>query len=183
MDNFDRIKANTVTLTNINILSVYLKEMTSGWFYECNSRNNDNYENDIDKSVAYVKIPGSYTIFVHYSELYDIIKNKYNIVFYKDTGKKILKTISHDNAYSVHFNSRPNYVGASHCQKGSDIQIHELYKARSSGASRSSRASSDALLDNAIKIVKMNKPKAKSTSVRKSVSSEKLKKRLMAESL
>ena len=84
---------------------------------------------------------------------------------------------------SVPFNSRLDHVGASPCQKGSDIQIHELYKARSSGASRSSRASSDALLDNAIKIVKMNKPKAKSTSVRKSVSSEKLKKRLMAESL
>ena len=179
MDNFDRIKANTVTLTNINILSVYLKEMTSGWFYKCN---NDTM-NDIDKSIAYVKIPGSYTIFVHYSELYDIIKNKYNVVFYKDTGEKILNTVSHDNAYPVHFNSRPDHVGASHCQKGSDIQIHELYKARSSGASRSSRSSRAALLDNSKKIVKMNKPKAKSTSVRKSVSSEKLKKRLMAESL
>ena len=177
MDKWDKIKANTVNLTNINILSVYLKEMTSGWFYECN---NENYENYIDKSIAYVKIPGPYTIFVHYSELSDIIKNKYNIVFYKDTGKKILKTISHDNAYPVHFNSRPDHVGASHCQKGSDIQIHELYKARSSGASRVSR---DALLDNSKKIVKMNKPKAKSTSVRKSVSSEKLTKRLMAESL
>ena len=75
---------------------------------------------------------------------------------------------------SVPFNSRLEHVGASHCQKGSDIQIHELYKARSSR---------DALLDNAIKIVKMNKPKAKSTSVRKSVSSEKLTKRLMAETL
>lgn len=148
-----------VNLTDIKSLSVYFKDMTSGWFYKCN---NGTSMASIDIKNAYVKIPGQFTIFVYYSELYDIIKNKYRIVFYKNTGVTINNTVSHDNAYITHFNSRPSFVSGYHCQEGSNITIYKLYKhANISIFMKSSKSSKSSPIDSK-KIIKQSKPKATS---------------------
>ena len=154
------INPNTVNFTNFDYLSIYLKDMNSGWFYKCNDPDS---MRDIDKSIAYVKIPLSFTIYIPYYELYDIIRNKYRILFYKKIKEKVENTVSHDNAYPLHPNSRVNYVGASHCQEGSNKTFYNIYKHENS-ISKSKSDSSNKVDSNYMfkNLKKKNNTKAKS---------------------
>lgn len=114
----NKVDSNAINFTNIDYLSIYLRDMNSNWFYKCN-------EDVID--IAYVKIPLISNIYVPYYELYDIIqnRNKCQILFYKSPITYIVNTfLYHPNNIEV----TDKVVSADHCQNGSSITTFKLYK-------------------------------------------------------
>ena len=155
----------TINLTNIDSLAIYFRDMNSGWFYKC-IRPNTMRENNIDESIAYVKIPLSFNIYVPYYELYDIIKNKNQIVFYKTTEITIDYTANHVNTFPYHPNNRhieERFVSAAHCQTGSSITVFKLYKL--GNTDNKSKSKSNSLFKN---LKKISNAKATSEPYKKS---------------
>ena len=124
IDENNNINYNNISFTTITNLSIFFMDMNSGWFYECG---NADTMRDIDKSIAYVKIPLNYTIYVSYIELYRAINKQEQIIFFQKTST-LNNTVTHDNAYPNHHLSNPNHVSAYHCQTGSNIDVYTLLR-------------------------------------------------------
>ena len=124
IDENNNINYNNISFTTLTNLSIFFMDMNSGWFYKCNYANS---MLDIDKTMAYVKIPLNYNIYVPYMELYRVINKKEQIIFFQKT-KTLNNTVTHDNAYPQHHLSNPNHVSAYHCQTGSNIDVYTLLR-------------------------------------------------------
>lgn len=117
----DQIKGD-VNLLDSETLLVYILDIRDRWFYECNSS-----IRDINKSTPYINLPTNKgAIYVYWYELIDMYfksKNGKNVFIYKATDKNVNKSISHKNA----FNENSNWVGAWHCQDGTNFRVSTIY--------------------------------------------------------
>ena len=153
----------------------FLLDKNSGWFYKCNRPDSIA---DIDRTDLYIKIPFELIMWVYYSDLCYILKNKLQIVFFKYLIN-IKHSVSHDLVYPNEPGSQPNFVSSKHCQEGSNIYTYTAYQARNltlkAKSISKSKSKEFSLKVNNINIVNKNKlkstkslsPKKKSKSVSK----------------
>ena len=153
----------------------FLLDKNSCWFYKCNRPDSIA---DIDRANLYIKIPFELIMWVYYSDLCYILKNKLQIVFFKYL-RNIKHSVSHDLVYPNEPGSQPNFVSSKHCQEGSDIYTYTAYQARNltlrAKSISKSKSKEFTLKVNNINIVNKNKlkstkslsPKKKSKSVSK----------------
>ena len=79
-----------------------------------------------DKNNLYIKIPFEIIIWINYTELCYILKNKMQIILIKYV-EQIEYSVSHDLVYQNEIGSNPSAVSSKHCQKGSEIDIYEIF--------------------------------------------------------
>lgn len=107
----------------------YLNEIVvnylDNWFCQCNGTldpiTNNRALNSIDFDNIYIKISLDINIFILYKYIIFILNNDYT-VYFLNFNKKITHSISFKNTNST----TSNWVGANHCQNGSEINIYTI---------------------------------------------------------
>jgi hypothetical protein len=110
-------------LINRSDLIQNMMNKNSGWFYKCDRQNSIA---SADKNNLYIKIPFEIIIWINYTELCYILKNKMQIILIKYV-EQIEYSVSHDLVYQNEIGSNPSAVSSKHCQKGSEIDIYEIF--------------------------------------------------------
>ena len=103
-------------------------------------------------------------MWVYYTDLCYILKNKLQIVFFKYL-RNIKYSVSHDLVYPNESGSQPNFVSSKHCQEGSNIYTYTAYQARNLTlrAKSKSKSKSKEFTLKVNNINNVNKNKLKST--------------------
>ena len=95
------------------------------WFCECTGPviegTNDKRPNKFDLENIYIKIPLDINIYILYKYLLFILNNKYSVYFLY-----FQKTINHSVSFKNTNSRTAQYVGANHCQFGSEINIYDI---------------------------------------------------------
>jgi hypothetical protein len=106
-------------------LNELAKNYLDNWFCECtgpfNAGTNDKKVSVFDLDNIYIKISLDVNIFILYKYVIFILNN-INSVYFLNFNKKITHSISFKNTNS----STAYWVGANHCQEGSEINIYTI---------------------------------------------------------
>jgi hypothetical protein len=106
-------------------LNELVKNYLDNWFCECtgsfNRGTNNKQVSKFDLENIYVKIPLEINVFILYKYIIFILNNS-NSVYFLTFNKKITHSISFKNTNS----NTANWVGANHCQEGSEINIYTI---------------------------------------------------------
>jgi hypothetical protein len=106
-------------------LNELVKNYLDNWFCECtgsfNRGTNNKQVSKFDLENIYVKIPLEINVFILYKYIIFILNNA-NSVYFLTFNKKITHSISFKNTNS----NTANWVGANHCQEGSEINIYTI---------------------------------------------------------
>jgi hypothetical protein len=129
----------TITCISKKDLDTMISFMNDNWFYDCSKMpkpheipllrtNLEFYKINEYLYRPFIKVPLSNgTFYFEYTYIYNLLMSKQQVFFvYRPTGdkeEKILETVSFKNTNYGISNGIGNYVGASHCQDGSDITL------------------------------------------------------------
>jgi hypothetical protein len=110
-------------LINRSDLIQNMMNKNSGWFYKCDRQNSIA---SADKNNLYIKIQFEIIIWINYTKLCYILKNKMQIILIKYV-EQIEYSVSHDLVYQNEIGSNPSAVSSKYCQKGSEIDIYDIF--------------------------------------------------------
>jgi hypothetical protein len=103
-----------------NTIDTLCSNKNDGWFYECQKNPQGQYTYVMDK--PYIKLSIGPSLYFDYMDIFKILKSKIQIFIISQTDRNIPFTASFKNTHI----RTSQYVGANHCQKGSNIVISKV---------------------------------------------------------
>lgn len=108
-----------ITCISKNSLDELIYDYNDNWFYDCSKFKNEEY-----LLQPYIKITTTTeTYYIPYQYVYSLFKSNNKLFYINKTDEIIKKTSSYKNTPRGQQEGISRYVGANHCQDGSNIQI------------------------------------------------------------
>lgn len=109
-------------------LDKLISNKNDNWYYDCNVMN-DPTQGDNYLISPYIYLPiGQSRYYIKYNYLYSVFNSKQQIFFIKRCQEpEIQKTASFKNTREGQKHGLQHFVGANHCQDGTNITISEIY--------------------------------------------------------